>query len=498
MERINLTDLDIMGLFTLKEVTGIEDYVTKMSSGQYLSRSKEYYEPKNFTELSESRDFLNTQLTIENSRRNFVILENMLNASAKVYYASLKDHILHGEITTYSQAKVCFEEDVSNVVNILSNGKIKKASQKLPVGTTKTPERAIELDNKALLYIYCKTVDLPHDVHILTPGYGSLYLGEFLYCMKGNSYSHLLKSSYIQDDAEKRLFNTKTDIFDLVSDSVALKSSQFVVLLDDNVGTGQTMQEVKRQLQQKGIQTSCGAVQYNWINRFRFFQGEKDATFDIEDFEYITPFNYPGHKLMEHAIDRLKISGDKYVEYLKSKSYRSDILNDFMGSIARSEFYTEKLHFDLYQDTRYTPTAIKTNLAMKKAICDLSGKTWFDKYKIQGRIKKFKNYFSTTITPFEEIDALTDNEGSHLKENSSDGIPLYTDEEKNRIHKQIDKEGVRSATENLISLRVQTIHKCLKEKGLMKKDAPDTEPITKLGKALMQVAIRKKKKSLDE
>jgi len=77
MERINLTDFDIMGLFTLKEVTGIEDYVTKMSSGQYLSRSKEYYEPKNFTELSESRDFLNTQLTIENSRRNFVILEKI-------------------------------------------------------------------------------------------------------------------------------------------------------------------------------------------------------------------------------------------------------------------------------------------------------------------------------------------------------------------------------------------------------------------------------------
>lgn len=51
MERINLTDFDIMGIFTLKEVTGIEDYVTKMSNGQYLSRSKEYYEPKNFTEL---------------------------------------------------------------------------------------------------------------------------------------------------------------------------------------------------------------------------------------------------------------------------------------------------------------------------------------------------------------------------------------------------------------------------------------------------------------
>lgn len=330
MERINLTDFDIMGIFTLKEVTGIEDYVTKMSNGQYLSRSKEYYEPKNFTELSMDRDFLNTQLTTKNSRRNLVILENMLNSSAKVYYASLKDYILHGEISTYSKAKACFEEDVSNIINILSEGKIKKASHKLPVGTTKTPERAIELDNKALLYIYCKTIDIPHDKHILIPGYGSLYLGEFLHHMKGNSYSHLLKSSYIRDDAEKKLLNTKTDIFDLVSSSTELKSSNSVILLDDNVGTGQTMQEIKNQLQQKGIHTSCGAVQYNWINRFRFFQGEKDTTFDIKDFDYMTPFNYPGHKLMEHAIDKLRISGDEYVKYLKSKSYRTDIINDLI------------------------------------------------------------------------------------------------------------------------------------------------------------------------
>ncbi len=57
MERVNLTDFDIMGIFTLKVVTGIVDYVTSVSDGQYLSRSKEYYKPKNFTELSTDRDF---------------------------------------------------------------------------------------------------------------------------------------------------------------------------------------------------------------------------------------------------------------------------------------------------------------------------------------------------------------------------------------------------------------------------------------------------------
>lgn len=115
---------------------------------------------------------LNSILTEEVSRRNFVILENMLNASAKVYYASLKDHILHGETKIYNQAKICFEEDVQNIVNILSGNKTKKSTQKLPRGETKTPDRAIELDNKAILYLFCDTIEIPKDKHILTPGYG--------------------------------------------------------------------------------------------------------------------------------------------------------------------------------------------------------------------------------------------------------------------------------------------------------------------------------------
>ncbi|MBO4294387.1 MAG: hypothetical protein J5896_02960 [Alphaproteobacteria bacterium] len=435
MENINLADFDVMGIFTLNEVTGIEEYVTKMSDGQYLSRSKKYYESKNFTELSIDRDFLSTQLTMENSRRNFVILENMLNASAKVYYASLKDHILHGETKAYSQAKVCFEEDVKNIVSILSNSKITKPSQKLPTGTIKTPERAIELDNKALLQIFCSTVDIPNDKHILMPGYGSLYLGEFLHCMKGNSYSNLLKSSYIQDDEEKRLLSTKTDIFDLVSNSFALKSSKSVILLDDNVGTGQTMQEIKKQLQEKGIHTSCGAVQYNWINYVHFFEGKKNITFNTKDFDYMTPFNYPGHKLMEHAIDRLRVSGDEYVKYLKSKSYRSDMINDFIGSIARSELYTQNLHFDLYKDKSYTPVAIKTNLAMKKKIFNLSSKTWFDRYKIKKGIKEFKKYFLTTIPPFEETDTLI---GNKIEKTRVENLNKLAELRK-RLAKKIDK-----------------------------------------------------------
>lgn len=47
MEHIDLKDFDIMGIFTLKDVAGIEKYVTEVSGNEYLSRSREYYQQKN-------------------------------------------------------------------------------------------------------------------------------------------------------------------------------------------------------------------------------------------------------------------------------------------------------------------------------------------------------------------------------------------------------------------------------------------------------------------
>lgn len=437
METINLAEFDIMGVFTLEDVAGIEKYVTKVSSGEYLSRSREYYEPKTFTKLSFERGLLNSFLTSEPSRRNFVILENMLNASAKVYYESLKKHILYGEQDVYIKARCCLKEDVVNVINALSGADIKKASYKLPLGNERAPERAIELDNKALLYIFCRTVDISKDVHILTPGYGSLYLGPFMKTMHGTTYSNLLKSSYIRDQKELTLLKQKKDIFDLVSNVQDLQLARKVVLLDDNVGTGQTMREIKSQLQQKGISVSCGAVQYNWINRFRYFQGEKDTTFDVRDFDYITPLNYPGHKLMEHAIENLKLSGDAYVCYLKSKSYRNYLVNDFVGSVARSELYTDGLRFNLYKNKDLSFLARRTNLAMKQAILELSCKNWLDKYKVRKHIKAFQKYFYTTIAPIEENFGKDENRDGTVNHTNSENLNKIAQIRK-KIAKNID------------------------------------------------------------
>ena len=111
------------------------------------------------------------------------------------------------------------------------------------------------------------------------------------------------------------------------------------------------------------------------------------------------------------------------------------MINDFIGSIARSELYTQNLHFDLYKDKSYTPVAIKTNLAMKKKIFNLSSKTWFDRYKIKKGIKEFKKYFLTTIPPFEETGTLI---GNKIEKTRVENLNKLAELRK-RLAKKIDK-----------------------------------------------------------
>lgn len=373
MEKIDFTQFDIMGIFNLKDVAGLENYVSPTSKNDYLSRSINYYKPQSYTALSKSREYLRSLLTDEPSKRNFVILENMLNCSAKMYYPALIKHILSSqESDKYNKIKKCFEEDVSNIINILSGEPIVKPFDKLPFGKDMSVDRAIELDNKMLLYIFTKNIQIPANSHIITPGYGSLYIGPFCKAIHKTEYSNFLKSTYIKDENELKVLLKKDDAFDLVSNPESLRQSKKIILLDDNIGTGQTIKDIKEKFQEKSVDFSCGAVQYNWINYYRFFLGEKEQIFDPKHFDFMTPFNYPGHNLLEHAIENLEKSGDDYIDYLQSKSYRNKYVNDFVGSVARSEYYTEILGFDLYNDIRLNENGKKSNITMKDVVFNLS------------------------------------------------------------------------------------------------------------------------------
>ena len=188
-EKIKLNEFDILGVINLNDVQGIEKYVTPVVEDgkvvSYLSRSKEYYNVKSITELAIEREALAQMLTREHSKRNFVIVENMLNCSARVYFKKFEQYISSGKSQNaalqLAQAEECLMEDVQNILAILQNqGAIQiDPNKRLPGGYENAEKRAIEMDNKAMLYIFVKSLRMkkkPGEIEVLTPGYGPIYM----------------------------------------------------------------------------------------------------------------------------------------------------------------------------------------------------------------------------------------------------------------------------------------------------------------------------------
>ena len=382
-EILKISDFDIVGIIKLKDIEGIEEFVTQIGDEEpekgkteYLSRSKEYYNVKSLTELSETREKLKSKLTRHLSKRNFVILENMLNCSAKSYFKKFEEYILSYKKEKVKieleQAKKCLLEDTSNILKILENkGLINvNPSLALPRGKENCARRFIEMDNKAMLYVFCKALKLSDDQYeVLTPGYGSLYIGPFLNQMYGYEFTNLLKSKYIQETCGKT--DTILDIKRLVSNTKIFNGGKKILLIDDNIGTGQTMNEIKESLIEKGIKECIsGAIQYNWRNYYRVSSGEKKdiKRFNVNDFEILTPLNYAGHKLFAHAIDILHSSGEEYIKYLNSKSYRKSEYSDIEGSALRGFISASRTGLILSPKINFDDNAIINQEELNKAL----------------------------------------------------------------------------------------------------------------------------------
>ena len=69
--------------------------------------------------------------------------------------------------------------------------KIEKSVEEnvLPGGNENCERRFIEMDNKAMLYLFMKGIqelNLGRSYEVLTPGYGSMYIGPFAKVLKQN------------------------------------------------------------------------------------------------------------------------------------------------------------------------------------------------------------------------------------------------------------------------------------------------------------------------
>ena len=220
------------------------------------------------------------------------------------------------------------------------------------------PTRNIECNNMALLYVFAKSLMPPKNYSVLNAGLGGVFIGPFFKSIYNIDWTNVLKSKYVKSETLQT-----SNIMDRIVDNNML--SRNILFLDDNVGTGDTMREVKQELQQNGYCVKCGAVQYNWINYYRVFTGEKSiAKFETRDIDYVTQFNYPGHKLLEHVIDIFKgvrdcngelIAGDNCFmdvgeNYRKYKERKHYFDNDLIALQDKSKKYAGMANISLNTD----------------------------------------------------------------------------------------------------------------------------------------------------
>ena len=347
-EKLYLYEFDSNGLFDLDDATGIEELVSPLSNGKYLSRNSSFYESKTYSELADARKRLNELLTEDHSKKNFVILEYLANSSAKIYFEELKRKI-ENQDNQVIEAQKCFEEDCANIVRFFRNQPLQKTIYNLPNGNSKILERHIEMDNKQILYMFCSNLKFNKPKHILTPGLGSIFVGPFLKSMYGFDYTNILFSLYSKDEKLRNISEQK--IFDeLFSDDVWSTTSNELLLIDDNTYSCTTLNNIISQLKFRHKDCRFGAVKYNWDFYNQVKHGElQHPTFDINEVDFLTIFDEPGYWIMRDSIEALKKNGeDAYIKIMKQYGLRQDNTPDILVLMHLAEKYSQSSGIDLY------------------------------------------------------------------------------------------------------------------------------------------------------
>lgn len=350
-QKVHLYEFDSNGLIDLEDNTGVENLVEPLSNGKYLSRNASYYKAKSYSELACERKNLGRILTEDDSKRNFVILEYLSNASGKVYFEELKKMIEKKE-NNVVVAQKCFEEDCENLVRLFNNEPLQKPLYDLPEGDSKILERHIEMDNKQILYMFCSNLKFSKQKHILTPGLGSIFVGPILKSMYGFDYTNILFSLYSKDEKLRNISDEK-NFEDLCSNNLWNTTENEIILIDDNVASCNTMNTLRQELEKRGRSCKYGAIKYNWDFYNQVKHGKLDhSTFDIKTVDFLTILDDPGYWIMRDSINALKEkNGDAYVKMMKQEGLRQAETQDIQVLLQLAEKYSKDSGINLYDMT---------------------------------------------------------------------------------------------------------------------------------------------------
>ena len=156
------------------------------------------------------------------------------------------------------------------------------------------------------------------------------------------------------------------------------------MLIDDNVGSCNTINTIREKLKERGKMCKFGAIKYNWNFYNQVKHGELDhPTFDVSDVDFLTILDDPGYWIMRDSIKALKeIGGDAYVELMRQEGLHQDKVPDIQVLMQLAEKYSQSADVDLYDMSgtkiKKSSAFLCTNLKRQiiEMIRDLQSQDW--------------------------------------------------------------------------------------------------------------------------
>ena len=343
---------DILGIFTIDSCNDeVKKYLTPYNE-KFLSRNTGfYYESTSLIELFKRRKnlielFLKANLTLD---EKYVVLENILNISSKVYYLNCLNSFSNSSKQVLQVNYQVLLNDSANFINFLRGQNISQFLDmqyfECEFSAEKILEnkRQVELDNKLYIIKYLTALkDILSSIDknsttIITPGYGSIYLGPFAKVICDLDYSTFIYSKYKKVDIP-----FIDDCSDFSKQLIQYEQTkENIVILDDNVGTGSTLEEIKNILRNQNYNVIySGGVQYTYDRLQDYIIKERGITvFDPLQMDLLTPHNYPRHHIIEGAVKKLFLSADEYLNYLKQFGYGFNNISDYDRILLDALFY---------------------------------------------------------------------------------------------------------------------------------------------------------------
>ena len=276
------------------------------------------------------------------------------------FYADLKNQL---ENYTDIIVELMFSEILTDI-QIVRNDLYNEIKNFFLHGNTPSLREHVEYDHKLLLlYAYILYFDIIDvDSLLICPLLGAAQIPPFFNSIEKYFNESFYRNRAITYDYVKYSTYDITDFLSLDEQSAELikihGEYSNVILLDESLGTGNTLLEIKKTLKNYFNDIKIGSVEFRWDKKI-IWNNDREW-FDINHIDYITPISYRHYLVLLPQIDCLKknvVSPLPYIPFMIFDDYNFEYymskqkISNGKKKVIDSFFYKSKLIKEVFYST---------------------------------------------------------------------------------------------------------------------------------------------------